>query len=98
MLLRKEKKAVTIELQQDHVQSEDFSHLDDVLEKEKELKKLEHCIEILNKEQQTVITQFYLENKCYNEIVEATGWDWNKVRSAVQNARRNLKNCMEQNG
>lgn len=97
MQLRKEKKAITIEIQSDHMQSEDYSHLDNVLEKEKELTKLEKCIEALNKEQHKVITLFYLDNKCYNEIVEQTGWDWNKVRSIVQNGRRNLKNCMEQN-
>ncbi|MFX8039861.1 sigma factor, partial [Acinetobacter baumannii] len=35
MQLRKEKKAITIEIQSDHMQSEDYSHLDNVLEKEK---------------------------------------------------------------
>jgi len=40
---------------------------------------------------------FYYENKCYNEITENTGLDWNKVRSLIQNGRRNLKNCMEKN-
>ena len=40
---------------------------------------------------------FYLENKCYNEIVEQTGMEWNKVRSLIQNGRRNLKICMDKN-
>jgi RNA polymerase sigma-70 factor (ECF subfamily) len=42
-----------------------------------------------------MIKLFYLEGKCYNEIVEITGRDWNQVRSAIQNGRRNLKLCME---
>jgi DNA-directed RNA polymerase specialized sigma24 family protein len=77
------------------MQSEDFSHLDDILEKEKELQKLEDCIKALNPEQKNSIQLFYLQGKCYNEIVAITGHDWNKVRSLVQNGRRNLKNCMD---
>lgn len=98
MTLRKEKRMVTVEFTSTVMQSEDFTHLDNVLEKEKELKKLEFCIEHLPGEQKTSIRLFYLENKCYNDIVESTGLDWSKVRSLIQNGRRNLKNCMEKNG
>lgn len=98
MQLRKEKKNITVEFTPAVMQSEDFTHLDDVLEKENELKKLEFCIEHLPTEQKQSIQLFYLENKCYNEIVDTTGYDWNKVRSLIQNGRRNLKICMEKNG
>jgi RNA polymerase sigma-70 factor (ECF subfamily) len=98
MQLRKEKKNITVEFTPAVMQSEDFTHLDDVLEKENELKKLEFCIEHLPAEQKQSIQLFYLKNKCYNEIVETTGYDWNKVRSLIQNGRRNLKICMEKNG
>lgn len=97
MQLRKNKKSVTVEFQAEYMQTEDFSHLDDVLEKENELKRLESCMDTLNTEQYKVIKLFYLENKCYNEITDSTGLDWNKVRSLIQNGRRNLKNCMEEN-
>jgi RNA polymerase sigma-70 factor (ECF subfamily) len=46
-------------------------------------------------EQRQVIELFYLQGKCYNEIVELTKMDWNKVRSYIQNGRRNLKICMD---
>jgi RNA polymerase sigma factor (sigma-70 family) len=95
MQLRKEKKTVVVEFQPDLMQSEDFSHLDDVLEKEKEFRKLETCIASLNKEQKNIIELFYLQGKCYNEIVEMTGLEWNKIRSIIQNGRRNLKICMD---
>ena len=98
MQLRREKKNITVEFTPAVMQSEDFTHLDDVLEKENELKKLEFCIEHLPVEQKQSIQLFYLENKCYNEIVDTTGYDWNKVRSLIQNGRRNLKICMEKNG
>jgi len=55
-------------------------------------------MERLPDEQKQSIQLFYLENKCYNEIVEETGIDWGKVRSLIQNGRRNLKICMEKNG
>ncbi|MBS1627185.1 MAG: sigma-70 family RNA polymerase sigma factor [Bacteroidetes bacterium] len=98
MQLRKDKKTITVEFQPTFMQSEDFSHLDNILEKEKELEKLTNCIDGLNNEQKKIIKLFYLEEKCYNEIVDITGEDWNKVRSLVQNGRRNLKICMEKNG
>ncbi len=98
MYLRSAKRTVTVEFQQDIMQSAEFSHLDNVLEREQEFKNLENCIETLSSDQKLSIRLFYLENKCYNEIVDETGLEWNKVRSLIQNGRRNLKICMEKNG
>ncbi len=98
MQLRRNKKQLTTELDQQLVQSEDFSHLDSVFEKERQLDQLGKCMQKLNDEQRQTVRLFYLENKCYNEISAMTGFDWNKVRSLVQNGRRNLKICMEENG
>jgi len=97
MKLRKEKQSVTVAFNNELMQSEDFSHLDSVLEKEEDFKRLERCIEKLPFEQKQTIELFYLKNKCYNEIVESTEMEWNKVRSLIQNGRRNLKICMEKN-
>lgn len=98
MQLRSAKKTFTVEFQPEIMQSEDFSHLDNVLQREQDFKKLEQCLGYLHEEQKQVIALFYLENKCYNEIVEHTGLEWGKVRSLIQNGRRNLKTCMEKNG
>ena len=65
------------------------------IEKENQLQLLERCIEKLKDDQQRVVTMFYLQEKCYNDIVAETSMDWNQVRSLVQNGRRNLKICME---
>lgn len=97
MHLRSAKKNITVSLEQHTVQSDDFSHLDSVIEKEEAFKRLEKCIKKLPEEQQQSIQLFYYENKCYNEIAETTSMDWNKVRSLIQNGRRNLKICMEKN-
>lgn len=98
MHLRKQKQAIKISFNAHVVQNEEFEHLDAVLDKEKDFKLLEKCMEQLSQEQHKAITLFYLQQKCYNDIADITGIEWNKVRSLIQNGRRNLKNCMQQNG
>jgi RNA polymerase sigma-70 factor (ECF subfamily) len=67
-----------------------------VLEKEENFKKMEVCLDTLPNEQKESVRLFYLESKCYNEIAEITGFEWNKVRSYIQNGKRNLKLCIEE--
>ena len=57
---------------------------------------LEDCIERLKEEQKKCIRQFYYENKCYNEISENMDLDEKKVKSHLQNGKRNLKLCLEE--
>jgi len=95
MQFRTPKNLKTVEFKSDLVQNEENVHLNGELEKEENVKKLELCMGTLTVDQQQAIRLFYLEEKCYNEIVEITGKDWNQVRSFIQNGRRNLKNCME---
>jgi RNA polymerase sigma factor (sigma-70 family) len=95
MQLRTPKNLKTVEFRAELVQNEENVHLNGVLEKEENFKKLEYCLETLTSDQQEAIRLFYLEGKCYNEIAEITGQDWNYVRSCIQNGRRNLKICME---
>jgi RNA polymerase sigma-70 factor (ECF subfamily) len=64
---------------------------------EEKLQLLEKCIGELNPEQQQSVRLFYLEEKCYKDIAEMTGFDIKKVKSYIQNGRRNLKICMEKN-
>lgn len=80
----------------EHMQTADDLHLKDKIDREEQFDQLSACIEALPPDQRTVIRLFYLENKCYKEIETATGMEWNKVRSHIQNGRRNLKICMEQ--
>jgi len=95
MQLRTPKNMKTVEFKTELVQSEEELHLNGVLEKEDNFKKMEFCLGTLTTEQRDAIRLFYLEGKCYNEIVEMTGQEWNQVRSLIQNGRRNLKLCME---
>jgi RNA polymerase sigma factor (sigma-70 family) len=97
MQLRSSKHLQTKELNEDRVQLTEDMHLNGVFEKESQLNGLEKCMETLATEQRAVIELFYLQDKCYKEISEITGTEWNKVRSLIQNGRRNLKICLEKN-
>jgi len=57
---------------------------------------LEDCIEKLKEEQKKCIRQFYFDNRCYNEISADLKMDVKKVKSYLQNGKRNLKLCLEE--
>ncbi len=95
MRLRSGKKFTTVNIDAELMQSEDPVHLNGVWEREEHLAQLEYCMSELAIEQRQAITLFYMEGKCYNEISTITGIEWNKVRSYIQNGRRNLKLCIE---
>jgi len=99
MQLRSPRNMKTTEFKADFMQSAENTHLNgEVLEKESNFIKLEQCLGTLTEEQKQSVQLFYLENKCYNEIAAITGYEWNKVRSYIQNGRRNLKLCMDEKG
>jgi len=95
MQLRSPKFKRTVELDASLMQSQDDTHLNGVLQKEEEYRKLENCLQTLSSEQKESVELFYLQQKCYNEIAEITGRDWNKVKSLIQNGRWILKICMD---
>ena len=95
MKLRSDKKFIKAGTDVSLMQNEEELHLNGVLEKEEHFKHMYFCLQQLIPEQKQVVELFYLNGKCYNEISETTGIEWNKVRSFIQNGRRNLKNCMD---
>jgi len=95
MQIRSSKSFRTIELEADRMYLEQELHLNGIMEKESLLGALSGCLQALPSEQKLSVEMFYLQNKSYREIQELTGQDWNKVRSSIQNGRRNLKICME---
>jgi RNA polymerase sigma-70 factor (ECF subfamily) len=98
MELRKQKRHPVTVSASDFMQTEQFEHLENVFDKEEQLQSLSICLDQLNESQKETVRLFYIENKCYQEIAALTGNDWNKVRSLIQNGRRNLKICMEKHG
>jgi RNA polymerase sigma factor (sigma-70 family) len=71
------------------------AHLEEQDEMESNLGKLDSCIEKLTAEQKACVKMFFLQQKCYKDITVLTGYDLNKVKSFIQNGKRNLKICME---
>ena len=59
------------------------------------VKRLEECIERLREEQRNCIRLFFYEGCSYRQISERLGVDEMKVKSYIQNGKRNLKICME---
>jgi len=56
---------------------------------------LKECIEKLKNEQQKCIQLFYIEEKSYKEICDLLKLEEKKVKSFLQNGKRNLKLCLE---
>ena len=95
MQLRTPRNLKTVEIPESLMQSEENVHLDGLLDKQENFQKLEYCLTTLSEDQRKAVQLFYMEGKCYKEIVELMGQEWNQVRSFIQNGRRNLKLCME---
>lgn len=56
---------------------------------------LPEALKNLNTEQRTCIHLFFLKEKSYREISELTGYDYNQVKTFIQNGKRNLKIYLE---
>lgn len=97
MALRKSARNPTVAMEDNFVENGDFVHLDIDDAKETQLTVMEKCMETLPEEQRKSVDLFYLQEKCYKEVAEITGYDLAKVKSYIQNGKRNLKICIEKN-
>ncbi|MBO9731870.1 MAG: sigma-70 family RNA polymerase sigma factor [Chitinophaga sp.] len=90
----KESRQVSID---DHpvVENEEIGHHENGMTLEDNLRSMEKCLETLPEEQKRSVDLFYLQEKSYREVSVITGYDMNKVKSYIQNGKRNLKICME---
>lgn len=92
MKLRK----VNLEISDDiFMESEPQEHPNEGTTLDENLDALEHCMEKLKQEQERCIRLFYLEGKSYQEVAGLENLGLNEVKSHIQNAKRNLKLCME---
>lgn len=100
MQLRKEnKKSLTVIYDSKLMHNQGEAHPDDDwLDEEfddKTMEKLSLCLKELPENQADCIKKHYFEKKSYKEIAELISVEPGKVRSYIQNGRRNLKNCIE---
>lgn len=96
MQLRSGKKMEEVSLDE-VMESVPFLHPEENNNKEEALKSLERCMKQLSQGQRQSVQLFYLEEKCYKEVAEITGYSMNDVKSYIQNGKRNLKICLEKN-
>ncbi|MDD3787439.1 MAG: sigma-70 family RNA polymerase sigma factor [Petrimonas sp.] len=92
--LRNEKRAFFVNIDETVVENSDFFTLLDEEKTNDKKSALEFCMNELGEEQRKSIEFFYYENKSYADIVDLTGYTLQKVKSYIQNGKRNLKNCI----
>ncbi|MFN7119722.1 MAG: RNA polymerase sigma factor [Saprospiraceae bacterium] len=86
---------------QREISEADFMHLDGEVHPteehgEEQEAHLRDCIGKLPTQQRESIELFYFQEKSYQEIAEMKKEELGKIRSFIQNGRRNLKICLEQ--
>ncbi|SDL95140.1 RNA polymerase sigma factor [Pedobacter antarcticus] len=97
MAMRKSSRYQTVSIEDQFVENDTFVHLDISDVQEQQFTVMEKCMETLSEEQRQSVDLFYLQEKCYKEVAEITGYEMLKVKSYIQNGKRNLKICIEKN-
>lgn len=93
---RKDTDALPDEERTDFMEKSTWVHqTDEDWDLEAQLQGLGECLEQLNAEQKASVTLFFLKELSYKQIAEQTGFDLNKVKSFIQNGKRNLRICLE---
>jgi len=93
-ILRKEKNKFYEEINVSIMDSDAFEHLIDVAEDKEKEEALNYCLDTLPEEQRQCVVHFYYDELSYADIVDKTGFALSKVKSYIQNGKRNLKICI----
>ncbi len=83
-------------IRSDIMESVDVYHHHNSADLSDRMPRLKKGMERLKKEQRTCIELLYLHNKSYREVAEITGYSMKKVKSYIQNGKRNLKIFLEE--
>jgi RNA polymerase sigma-70 factor (ECF subfamily) len=96
MGLRKQQRDLTIPYEPGFVQLPEHSHpLVEESEDNGREAQLRDCLEKLPDQQRRCVELFYYQGKSYKDIAGLLSEDLGKVRSHIQNGRRNLRLCIE---
>lgn len=96
-ILRNNKEAISVEINPHFMEFADFPALFNENNKEENFRMLQYCLDQLPEPQQKSIQLFFMNDQSYADIVAATGYHLKSVKSYIQNGKRNLKICMENN-
>ena len=75
----------------DLVQSSEQGYSEETQLIDQQLSYLEKGLDNIPTEQKICLELFYFQKKSYQEIAQQTGYDLSKVKSFIQNGKRNLK-------
>ena len=97
MKLRKDKQTNDIfqsenKFSKEFMESAHFLHL--LSEGSHDNEEIDKAIGALNEDQRTCLELFFFKKKSYNEIAQSTGFTLKKVKSNIQNGKRNLKKLL----
>ncbi|GAB6011339.1 RNA polymerase sigma factor [Viscerimonas tarda] len=96
-LLKENKREISIDFDSQFMESDDvLTLLDEGTDDEREAV-LGKCLEKLPEPQRIAIAKFFYEEMSYVEVSEWTGYSLKAVKSYIQNGKRNLKICIENN-
>lgn len=93
-LMRLRKKRAPESLMKD-LEDDGQAHLEEKTVLESQLLALEGALDELKPHQARCVKLFYLEEMCYQDIAEKTGFELKKVKSYIQNGKRNLQLILE---
>ena len=95
-ILRKESREIIVDLGVDYMESDEVLHLLEEKDESGDRKEaLNHCLKNLPEKQRVSITYFFMDEMSYADITDQTGYPIARVKSYIQNGKRNLKICIE---
>ena len=96
--LRRQKRSVRVDFDDRFMESTPIVHLLSEGGDEAALAALEKCVEKLPDRQREAVEMFFMEHRSYADIADATLGEVKKVKSYIQNGKRNLRLCLERQG
>lgn len=96
MILRKRKgiNGSMVDIADVSLSEPDSEEFENEMLREVQLNELEEALTELKEEQRVCIELFYLQQKCYEQVADQTGFSVKQVKSFIQNGKRNLKNLL----
>lgn len=94
-ILKKQNREIFVDFSESFMESDPICHLFEKEDDEDRYEALEKCLEKLPEPQKISISKFFMEEMSYADIAEDTGYRVKSVKSYIQNGKRNLKICME---
>ncbi len=94
-IIREKGRENQVEIRLDVMDSDEVLYLFEEESDERCLRALQECMKKLPEHQRISIWRFFMDQHSYAEIAEDTGYSLSRVKSYIQNGKRNLKICIE---